>query len=309
MPAGPDIYDFISPSVLLSETHFHFYGAKSVLADAVERVADEGFYRGIEMADVADPADRKRMGEVVDKSGLVLTQWMSMVLITEKLNLSSVDENLRGKSVARMIDWMPLCAECGTNSFAVLSGPDPGPALRHQAKEQLYRSFIEICEALERHKPMRLLLEPLDREAHKNFLIGPTDEAASMLRRVKQQFPDAGLSWDTAHSALCEEDIVASMCKYQDCIAQMHLANAVLDRNYPSYGDHHMPMGAPGFMTVQKCADLFQAGVNCGLLGEKRPGVSVEVRGEKNGDPWETERAGREFVFAAWDEFAERCNH
>jgi sugar phosphate isomerase/epimerase len=306
VPARPDVYDFISPSILLSETHFHFYGVKSVLADALERVADEGFYRGIEMADISDPAERKRIGKIIEENGLALTQWMSMVLITEKLNLSSLDEDLRRKSVARMIDWMPLCAECGTTSFAVLSGPDPGPALRAQTTEQLYRSFIEICEALERYRPLRLLLEPLDRDAHKNFLIGPTDEAASLLRRVKEQYPKAGLSWDTAHSALCEEDVVASMCGYRDCISQMHLANAVLDRSDTRYGDHHMPMGAPGFLTVEKCADLFEAGVKCGFLGENRPGVSVEVRGEKNGDPWDTERGGREFVLAAWNEFALR---
>ena len=94
-----DMRNAIIPSILLSETHFASYGVEGVMADAVERVVAEGFYGNIELADVTSAAERKRIGHIVRQSGIRLTQWMSLVLNTEGLNLSSVDETLRAKSV------------------------------------------------------------------------------------------------------------------------------------------------------------------------------------------------------------------
>ncbi len=43
--------DVFKPSILLSETHFSYRNIGGVIAGAVERIADEGFFRGIEIPD------------------------------------------------------------------------------------------------------------------------------------------------------------------------------------------------------------------------------------------------------------------
>jgi hydroxypyruvate isomerase len=289
------------PSLLLAETHFAHHGEKNIVADAVERVASDGFYGGVEIVDVTDAAERKRVGQIVRQSGLRLTHWMSRVLNTEGLNLSAIDQRLRARSVARLKEHMGQAAECGATSFAVLSGPDPGPSLRSQATEQLFASLCELAEALTDHGAMNLVIEPLDRGAHKNGLLGPTAEAVDLMTRVSMKHPRVGIAWDTAHVALCNEDLVESVQRSAPYMLQVHLSNAILDRADPGFGDHHMVFGSKGFLSVRAIADLFAAFERCGLFTPPRLTVAVEIRGNREEDPWITERRGRAVLLDAWD--------
>jgi sugar phosphate isomerase/epimerase len=296
-----DIHDVLIPSILLAETHFALRGVKDVIADAVERVAAEGFYGSVEIAHLGDPAERRCIGNVVRQSGMRLTQWMSLLLNTEGLNLSSADETLRARTVDRLKEHVDYAAECGAATLGVLSGPDPGPSLRPQATEQLYVSLCQLAETLEQCGSMNLALEPLDRGAHKNGLLGPTAEVVGFMDRLRQEHPCVRVSWDTAHAALCGEDIVESLRQVSPYVLQVHLANAILDRTDPGFGDHHMPFGSKGFLDAPAIADLFIAAEEAGLFSPPRLTVAVEVRGSRGKDPWETERHGREVLIQAWE--------
>jgi len=288
------------PSILMSETHNPYMYDKGVIADAIARVADEGFYRSIEIADVPDAGDRKRIGDTIRKSDIALTQWMSMTLAREGLSLSSAEEAARRKSVARMKEMIGPALECGVEALAVLSGPDPGPGLRGQATEQLYASLMELCEALEEHAPMRLVLEPLDREAHKNGLLGPTPEFVALFRRIRRTFPSAGVSWDSAHVSLCGEDYLESFAAAREVMVGIHLANAILDRADERFGDHHMDVGPPGFLTVEGIAEIFRRGIENRVFSRARPPTAIEIRTAPGGDPWETAARGRLILEEAW---------
>jgi len=293
--AKPD--DTFLPSILLSETHFNLRGIPGEMADAVARVADEGFYRSIEISIIEDFAERKRIGARIRASGISVTMWMSAVLTNENLNLSSQDDAMRSRSVNRIKEHIEQAAECGTGNLVVLSGPDPGPPGRVGATECLYESLCELCEVvLTSGFDMRLVLEPLDRGAHKNGLIGPTLEAVSLARRVRESFPDFGLSWDTAHVLLCGEDLRQSLSTAAACISQIHLANPVLDANDPRFGDNHIPIGPPGALNNETIEVLFRDVLALGLFPGKKIPVAVEIRTLKGGDPWQTERMGREVL-------------
>jgi len=305
MAQNKEMTNCFTPTLLLGETHFFHRNQPGVIAAAIDRMSGEGFFRGVEIADVAVFEDRRRIGRIMRDQSTRLTYWTSMILYEEQLNLSALDEDLRRKSVARIKQEMNFAAECEAACFAVLSGPDPGPAYRAVGTEQLFRSLCELAEALKAFSGLRLLLEPLDREAHKNALIGPTPEAVGLARRVRQIHPMFGLSWDTAHAALCGEDLFEAIRAGRSCIAQIHLANAVLDRQDPRFGDHHMPIGKPGFLDVKVIADLFRMAMEIGWFGDNRPGVSVEVRTAQGNDPWETVTQCRRILEEAWTLFAE----
>lgn len=293
--------DAFKPGILLSETHFAYRTDKGVIANAVARVADEGFYKGIEIADVSDAADRRRIRDIIQSYDLTLTQWMSTVLVTENLNLSSLDETVRLKSVTRIKDYIKQGAECGVGNIAVLSGPDPGPAMRTKATECLYRSLCELCEVLLANDNMHLILEPLDREEHKKALIGPTKEAVMLIQLVRKFFPNIGISWDTAHSLLCGEDLIESLAVVQECLTQIHLANPVLDRSRTDFGDNHIPLGGPGAMNIETAVVIFRKAIEMGVFVRQTPCVAVEIRTPDGSDPWETEALGRKTLQNAWD--------
>ena len=290
----------IRPGVLLSETHVHFCGVRGAIADAVSQIAEGGFYEIVEIPDIPDGSDRKRIGDIARESGLELTYWASRVLNAEGLDLSSLDEDLRRRSVCRLKELLVDARECGASRLGVLSGKDGGAEQRPRAIDQLCRSLCELSKAAGNHF-LRIELEPLDRGAHKNGVIGPTAEAVDVVTRVRHEYANIGLSWDTAHSALCGEDPITSLTEFSKYIDHVHLANAVLDRSHPFYGDHHMPIGVPGFLCVDAVAALFAAGLGTGFFGSARPGVSVEMRTARGCDPWETERLGRSVLEEAWE--------
>jgi hydroxypyruvate isomerase len=289
------------PSILLSETHFHRQSENGVYPAALAKIAEEGYYEGVEIGQISAGTDRSRFREIVEQSKITVTQWYTFLIDHERLNISSCDENLRQKSVRRIKEQLYLAAECGARHVALISGPDPGIAMRQAATEATATSLCEICDEAWHLASLFVLIEPLDRAAHKNKLIGPTQEAVSLVRKVKNSCSNIGISWDTAHSALCGEDIFASLVLAKDHIRQMHLANAILERNDPGFGDHHRPLGLPGFLTEQIIGRLCRTVLDQDLFAGARPCLAAEVRTGIDGDPWQTDILGRMTIQRAWN--------
>ncbi len=300
--------DAFLPSVILNETHIEFYGQKDVISEAVSRVAEEGFYKKVEIPDIADKAERKKIRDIVNSNNIPVTQWMSMVLLyadKEGLNLSSTDEGLRKKSVSVIKDHIVPAVECGTNFIGLLGGADPGQEFRVQATEQLYQSLCEICESAQDYS-LDIILEPLDREAHKKHLIGPTNEAVALIKKVKKSFDNIGLCWDSSHVALCGENIFQSLAEAAPYAKQLHLANPVLDAEKDSFTDNHIPVGPPGDLTIEKIAEFYKKAIDLGLLLERKLSIALEVRTPKGGDPWNTIDECTDQFHRSWNLYEEK---
>ena len=80
----------------------------------------------------------------------------------------------------------------------------------------------------------------------------------------------------------------------------MHLSNAVLDRSSPDFGDHHISIGRPGFLTLEKIAQLFSQADKCDLFGRTKPSIAVEVRTLDGADPWENIAQCQKILNDAW---------
>jgi len=170
------------PSLLLGETHSQQCREPLVLADAVQRIADEGYFKHLELPDISDAAARVRIGTTVHDHSISVTMWLAFVMIEEGLDISSLDTVERVRAVSRIKEFVDPAVECGVGRFALFSGPDPGPELRSAATDCLYQSLCELGEAIAaRDADMQLVFEPLDREAHKNKLIGPIAEAVALV--------------------------------------------------------------------------------------------------------------------------------
>ena len=198
---------------------------------------------------------------------------------------------------------MEQASECGARTFAVGSGPDPGPGLREAATEQFYISLCELCQAATQFRNMRVIIEPLDREAHKNCLIGPTAEFVTLISRVRKDYANIGICWDSAHVGLCGDDIWESFRASKDLIFQMHLSNAILDRNDPGFGDSHMATGKPGFLTVEKIAELFGLAAKSNLFSSESLSIAMEVRTKEGECPWANINESLRLLSEAWDIF------
>jgi sugar phosphate isomerase/epimerase len=220
-----------------------------------------------------------------------VVQWLSPLLRAENLSLSSLEAGLRRKSVERIKSCLPLAAECGATEIGLISGADPGAGQRRAAAECLADSLLTVCSAAAGFG-ISVILEPLDRGAHKNGLIGPSHEAVALMDAVA--LPHIGLAWDSAHAALNNEDLEQTIESARRHIRQIHLSNAVLDSTSPLFGDHHMPIGTPGFLDYERILCLFKCQRR--ILDTPAVRVAVETKTPPGADPFLLEQSNRQIL-------------
>ncbi len=290
------VEEIINPSILLCETFYPIRYKPGIMLDAVKKIMDINFYRSVEIDVIEDEKERKSLSEIFFENNIMVTQWVSTVLAEKKLDLSSIDPDTRKKSVNVLKKYIYHAAECGVTNFAVLSGEDPGEQNRKIASEAFFLSLCELSEAIKEYKSMRIIFEALDRGANKNRLIGPTSEALEILKRVRELYPAASLCWDSAHFALCGENIFESLNKMKGYISQIHLSNAVLDRENSLFGDRHMKIGEPGFLNYNTIAEIIKEIVKKDIFNGHKPYIAVEVRTGEDENPWNVELFCRDTI-------------
>ncbi len=193
------------------------------------------------------------------------------------LDVSSLDNHLRVKTVKELRDHIYLAKEYGASNIAFVTGPDPGEEKRQDGMDALYESFCSIAEEAEKYN-MNVLVEHLDRFAHKKRLLGPIDESVHLIARVQKEHKNVGLAFDTAHSALNGENVVDAIQVAKPYVQQIHFSNAVLNPKSELYGDHHMQIGQPGFLDNEKIINILKMVDELEVRSESGLRVAVESR-------------------------------
>lgn len=268
------------PSLLLPEVFHPVKREKNLAAEVIEKMVEqENFYKSIELGDGFEASERKRILESTEKNGIAVTQWLTFLIEENNLDISSLDTKLRLETVKQIKDSLYSAAEIGAKNIAIVTGDDPGADLRSDGIEGLYESLCEVADAAKTFD-MNLLVEPLDRFVHKKRIIGITDETVALLKRVQEKHDNIGIAFDTAHAALNGEDILEALEKGKSLIHQIHFSNAVLDPNSELYGDYHMEIGAPGFLTVEKISAILRKADELKIQSGNGLRVAAEVRGK-----------------------------
>jgi len=148
---------------------------------------------------------------------------------------------------------------------------------------------------------MRIVLEPLDRGADRDGLIGPTGESAALMSQLTNEFPNIALCWDTGHVTLNGEDLQASLRSLQPFITNIHFSNAVIDRNHPDFGDRHLPIGPPGVVTVDMMAQVLRSVIDSEVFTSNPPCIAVEIRTPPGGEPSATWQLSKQTLQQAWN--------
>jgi len=270
------------PGLLLAETYYPVKDKKGFTADIIEKSIAEGFYKSFEIGDIQDKEERKRILTAKEQNNIILTEWFTFLIDREHLDVSSLDKDLRLKTVQRLKEETYFAAECGVSNIAFVTGPDPGDEKRKDAMDALFESICSICEEAKKYS-MTVLVEHLDRFAHKKRVLGPIDETVQLFTRVKENYSNIGIAFDTAHSALNGENVVDAIKLGKDFIHQIHFSNAVLDPSSELYGDHHMAIGETGFLTEEKISEILVEVKQLKIGPEEGLRVAVEARTPNEG--------------------------
>lgn len=280
--------DFIQPGVV----HFMAYpvllGEGPVL-ETLKKIINDEFFEEVEITWIKDEEVRKKAQQMLETSGVEVKYGAQPRLLSQKLNLNSLEENERAKAVQEIKDAVDDAVDLGIRDIGILSGKYPGEADKVAAMDQLEKSLDELC-AYADGKSANIVLEVFDKEIDKKCLIGQADDAKEIASRVTPQHGNFGLMVDLSHIPLLGESPTEALQPVKQYIRHIHIGNCYMkDTHDPAYGDLHPRFGYPGGENdVDEIVSFLQELFNIGYLkkdGSSRAIVAFEVKPVGDEDP------------------------
>lgn len=274
------------------------------LLRSVRWLAEEGRFDLLEVTHVADEATRGELRAFAHEEQMVLLYEAQPLLLGQGLSLNHPEEGARLKAVRRVTQALAEAVELEAVALAVLSGPNPPAEDRPAQLDLLVESLLQLSAPEERGDGVRLLLENFDQLGYgKNCLVGPTAEAAEVVRRVRRRGGRCGLLVDLSHLPLLGESAAEALEACADVLEHVHVGNCVMrDPQHPAYGDNHPVLGIPeGENGAEELAEFLRQLLRVGYLAEGRRGrVSIEVKPFGEQRPEDVVAESQRVLEAAW---------
>ncbi len=281
------------PSILVSNILDPLTHNEQDLCQLYQRLGELKRYASIETRLMKEASVRAVCDEVFKSEQL--TFWITGELSRAGLNLSSVNESNRLSAVEKVKEMMQLAALGPCTWLGIASGGIE--TTLNEGIDAFVKSVSELLDEINtKAYPFKLIIEPLDQFAHKCNVLGTTETVLSFMHRLPASAIESKqvcLCWDSAHMALNEDDFETSFAALAPYIVRVHFANAVLDKQSPLYGDHHLNFCEEGFLTldsaraVKKLMDRY-------LTGEIS--VAVEIREKERDHAWQLEAESYAFL-------------
>ncbi len=266
------------------------------IAGTVRRVLSDDYFDAIELTRIADPNERRRVADLVKQAGVAFGYGAQPQLLRNQENVNSLDESLRLRAVNRIKSLIDEAYEMDADGFAYLAGKYD-PTRIEEAYQALVKSTEEILAYAKEKGNMPVNLEIFDYDVEKCSLIGPVALAKRFAQDMAARFDHFGLMVDLSHITQLRESFDENLTPIAPYIRHVHIANSVLRKGAPAYGDQHPRFGFPNSeVDAALLAKFLRKLFEIGYLQEgKRPVVAFEVK------PWEGEDG--EMVLAS----AKRC--
>ena len=186
--------------------------------------------------------------EALEKGKLKTIYLGAMASKRKGLNLSSLNEVLRKRTVEEMKRCIDDSYFYGSTSLLINSGKRPDIKEKESgAYNCLRKSIIELLEHAKEVKKDYILninLEPGDINIEAYELIGNTNLAIKLVQDIKKEYENFNLILDISHLRQLNEDPINSIKKAFNYCNHIHLANCIIkDKNLNLYGDKHLEFG------------------------------------------------------------------
>jgi sugar phosphate isomerase/epimerase len=236
---------------------------------------------------------------IADERGVEIALGLQPYVLTRGVNPSALNEDVRRKSVATILEEVRKARERGVTKVAFCSGPDPGPADRGAAMDALVKSLKEVSAAAQK-LGVTVILETFDRDWDRKQLIGPIAEAVKVAEQVREEYGNFGLLWDLSHGPLLNES--PSVLKAaKDYLVHVHIGCA---KRLPDgrLVDWHPGFYRPGAVNgVEEVKELLRVLLELGYRGT----IGFEVKPEE-GQHWlEPVMSAKGVLYTAFSQLAE----
>jgi sugar phosphate isomerase/epimerase len=297
--------DVTRPGLMISQTWPNSRERPGRTLEVIELTLKGEFFQALQTVEIPYADERRRVAGLLEAERLPLTYCITRVLNENGLNLSDLDEGNRRKSYEKAIRCLDDAREAGAVGMSFVSGAaPPDPRKRAEALVQLTDSLVHICRAARAEPVLKIVIEPLDFEAHKKATLGSIKEAIGICQAVEQEGLDLWLCLDMAHMLLNGEDPVESLAVAKAYVAEFHFCNCVLDPSHQLFGDWHLPFGPPGVVDVDSIANIMQRLVAINFFNTTdRPLIFCEVLKREQDESLAVMQHCRDTLQQAWNSY------
>ncbi len=212
--------------------------AAEMNADIFKSVSESLFARGISTIEYCTAKE-----QAVEKGAFLKALGANSVYLGAsaqkrgKSSLCAPDAQARSQALELAKRQIDIGIEAGASSVLLTSGWRVEEAERIAAWDALEASCRELLELAAGH--IELTLEPGDTGVEFCQLLGSTEDALAFINRFEKSESAPKLTMDMSHCAQLGEDPLAAITAVKDHCRHIHLANCVLQKNNPLYGDKH----------------------------------------------------------------------
>ncbi len=262
--------------------------------ETIRKLAQDDFWDVLEIKRVDVPGVHAELRAIAEESGISYGMAAQPNLLGGKLSLNDPDEAGRQTAVAEVKKSIDAAYELNARITAVLSGPDPSDEERNHQMDLLVDSLVQLCQYAQDRATdyvCWISLEPFDYNIDKACLIGPSERAAEVARRVRAQVDNFGLTPDLSHLPLLGETPSECLSQIGEYVIHTHCGNCLMaDKNDPAYGDQHPRFGYPGSENdvpelQQYVESLIYSGYFQSNVPTQKPILSIEVKPVGDEDP------------------------
>ena len=304
--------DFFQLGVVVSAFYPEVRQRKGPILEIFRKLAADPFFQALEFSGAEDPAVQKELIPVARASGKSLVFAGASYCYLGQNNLHDLDEEKRQSAIRNVEKIIDEACGYGCKILYVMGCEAPAAEEKERAIRKFANSLAALSDYARRKNPsapLTISVENFYILREFPFLIGPTREVAQIVRNLRRDHPNVGLTFDTSHILQWREDLSLTYSAVEDVIAHIHLSNCLIrDKSSPFYGDKHPPYGMVGseigipemaaFLQILKDAGRFSCTFPAG-----KPVLSLEVIQPASQTSEATLEDAKEAFRLSWEKF------
>lgn len=272
------------------------------LQKTYNKLAVENNYSGIETRIIKDEETHLLFKTHTENLDWDVVFWITGEMSRTSLNLSSLNKDLREKSIMKVFEFIDLAFSYNSQKIGLGSGRIESFEKHDEQLKYFATSLKSIMDYIEENNySLDIIVEPLDQFSHKKNVVGTLSTCLNLIKLLRDnKWIEEGrfsLCWDSAHFALNRDNFEESIKVLSPYVSRIHFSDAILDENHPDYGDNHLPFDSQGFMNLEEAKriiNLFRRYKD----SSKNIHVACEVRTKNIEDAWKNEKEYDSFLNA-----------
>jgi hypothetical protein len=179
------------------------------ITETLEKILQDDFFTAVEITHIKDDKVCEQVKKILETSHVISSYVTHPMLLSNKLDINSLIEEERMKAVAVVKKGIEEAAYLGATGVSVLSGPHPGKGLEEEGVQKLLESLEEFCACSQKYH-LAFELETFDVDVDKKCLIGKSDLAVTVAKKIRTKYPNFGLIFEKPYRFIAPMDVKES---------------------------------------------------------------------------------------------------